>query len=482
MTSLAAIIRDARESAKLTEPGMARLVGIGTEELKRIERGQEEPSPALLDRFACTLGVDLPRFMAGEATRSPMRMLFRSMLAERRPTVRQLADTGAHRVLGDFVRCTAALGELRERLGERRDPTLIDETRPVHTKRGSAPPHGAEELAQQVREKLGLGDEPIYSMSHLVQERLGVDVLWVTPDELDRDIDAASVMAPGPAILVNLVGGVEQWWRTRMTLAHEVCHLLFDRDLLAEGGQRQFVLFSLATTPADGWTRPEMPRSNWYFSEEFERIEQRANAFAAYFLVPRSRVLALSKGLDPTSEEAIAAIGREHGVGRETAINLLTNVYHLPARARTMMATRPRAPAYETRPGRRFTEPADVRTGLRSGLLLDLVSRALAAGKIDRVAARDYLRWPLTVPLPPHPALTEALRAPLRTAERGIGLAAERHGMAPRADEAPAVPQRGSLDALHAALQGSQEPPDDEPDWSPFDIEPAEMREPELDQ
>lgn len=44
-----------------------------------------------------------------------------------------------------------------------------------------------------------------------------------------------------------------------------------------------------------------------------------------------------------------------------------------------------------------------------------------------------------------------------------------------------AVAQRGSLEALHTALQAAQEPPEDEPDWSPFDIEPAEMREVELD-
>jgi hypothetical protein len=44
-----------------------------------------------------------------------------------------------------------------------------------------------------------------------------------------------------------------------------------------------------------------------------------------------------------------------------------------------------------------------------------------------------------------------------------------------------AVAQHGSLEALHAALRASQDPPEDEPDWSPFDIEPAEMREVELD-
>jgi len=43
------------------------------------------------------------------------------------------------------------------------------------------------------------------------------------------------------------------------------------------------------------------------------------------------------------------------------------------------------------------------------------------------------------------------------------------------------APRRGSLEALHAALEVQGAPPDDEPEWSPFDIEPAEMRDVELD-
>jgi hypothetical protein len=51
-----------------------------------------------------------------------------------------------------------------------------------------------------------------------------------------------------------------------------------------------------------------------------------------------------------------------------------------------------------------------------------------------------------------------------------------------RSRRADPAPHRGSLEALHAALRASGEPPNDEPDWSPFDIEPAEMRNVELDQ
>lgn len=423
MESIATIIRKTRTGAKLTEPLMARLVGVDPRTLARIEAGEEKPTPAFLDQLARTLGLTLKELMSGDTQGAPMRLLFRSMCEEPRPTVRQLADTGAHLVLGDFVRCTRAMAELRERLDEAPDTTYLDATRPVAIRAGSTAPHGAEELARHVRHTLGLGTDPVPSMFALVQA-LGVDVLWTTPDDLDRDIDAASVLAPGPAILVNLVGGIEQWWRTRMTLAHELCHLLFDRDFLTPSGRRGFVLFSPGS--AGGWTRRKTLRSPWSFSDEFERIEQRANAFAAYFLAPRESVLALSNGMEPTSETAIIAVAREHGVGRETAINLLTNVHGLPSNVRKEMASRPYRLRYEDPKGR-FQEPADIRPNLRSGVFQDLVLRALATGKIDRVTARDYLRWPLTEPLPMHAELKEELRAPLRSIDDAVRLAAEKY-------------------------------------------------------
>ena len=63
----------------------------------------------------------------------------------------------------------------------------------------------------------------------------------ITPEEMDPEIDAASTVTPEPAVLVNLVGGAEQWWRTRMTLAHELCHLLLDRE---RSGEPRFVMLS----------------------------------------------------------------------------------------------------------------------------------------------------------------------------------------------------------------------------------------------
>lgn len=44
-----------------------------------------------------------------------------------------------------------------------------------------------------------------------------------------------------------------------------------------------------------------------------------------------------------------------------------------------------------------------------------------------------------------------------------------------------AVLTRGSLEALRAALRATEPPRDGEPEWSPFDVEPAQVGDVELD-
>ncbi|MDI3288871.1 XRE family transcriptional regulator [Polyangium sp. 15x6] len=420
MLSIPAIVRDARQTAKLSEHAMARFLGLSPAELRRIEDGRDELSPALLDRYAQTFGLSLKRFLAGEARHAPMALLLRSIYT---PSLDELASAEAHRVLGEFVRTARDIADLRDLLHEPRDSSLLNtlKARPIDA---SPPPHGAERLAQSLRTHLGLGLDPIPSMMELLERRLGVDILWVSPDELDRDIDGASARGPAPAILVNLVGGAELFWRTRMTLAHELCHLVFDRNVLSAGRPRGFVLFSPRPPAGDEEGTPRRSYRRFHLFDDFESIERRASAFAAYFLAPPEGVRQLVGRMDATSEEAIVAVSHHYGVGRETAINVLNNVYRLPRDARRAMLTRKYVPPTPS------PDHPDVHrgaTGLRAGALQDLALRALARGHIDSVTARDYLGLGLTDPLPSHPALDEAQRAPLRSAEDKARMRVDRY-------------------------------------------------------
>lgn len=124
------------------------------------------------------------------------------------------------------------------------------------------------ELAQKLRQFLDLGEDPVLSMRELAEDRLGVPVIMSI---LDPTIAGVTVeVAGGRAIILNLAGANINPLVRRATVAHEICHLLFDvsgdlQDLRVDRYD------DLERNPAQG----------------FDKVEQRANAFAAEFLAPQ---------------------------------------------------------------------------------------------------------------------------------------------------------------------------------------------------
>ncbi|HSN99443.1 MAG TPA: XRE family transcriptional regulator [Candidatus Nanopelagicales bacterium] len=410
----AELLRRARQSARLSREQMARLLDIGVDDLTRLEDGVETVSPSLLNRYAQRFGLRVDRFMAGEAADAPATFLFRYL--NDHPDPRALSEMGAYPVLGDFLRTARDIADLRGLLGEPREAdSLLDDlsrcgrlTRPLDALSEGELIEETRWLARAVRSKLKLETRPIDSMLDLMVRQLGVELLWVGPDDLDPDIDAACTLVPIPAILVNLVGGAECWWRTRMTLAHEFCHLLFDRSLLDPEHPGALFLFSPREERARGGRHPRIRLPG-----RLEQVERRANIFAANLLAPEEGVRELVGDLDPTSEHAVTLVCQHYQIGRTTAINRLQVTFSLSRADRQLMldrTTTDRLP--EAHPDR--VAPA---RGLRSDHLLDLASRALAAGRISRAGARGVLGIPMSEPLPEHPSLSDEQRAPLRTRE-----------------------------------------------------------------
>lgn len=133
--------------------------------------------------------------------------------------------------------------------------------------------------------------------------RLGVVVRDFTLE--DKEIDGLAMFAPGKSPLtgVNLTGKYSSTrWGRRMTLAHELCHLLYD---LSDGQSVGIV--------SNPWA-PEL-------------LEKRANAFAAMLLMPRL-ALEVSMPANPrqwTPEDLHGAM-RFLGVGRTALMNHLHNL------------------------------------------------------------------------------------------------------------------------------------------------------------
>lgn len=176
----------------------------------------------------------------------------------------------------------------------------VSEARPVPA---DVPPwQDGLDLANQLRDDLGLSAERPPDV-RVVLDRLGIDLVR-------RDLDDSAIRGVAlasddhrPTILVNgasVFGDSNE--AERFTIAHELCHFLVDRGI---EGRRLAV--------ASG---PWAPRE----------VEQRANAFAAYFLMPPQGLWLETLRMD-TSARTMA--GAEH-LATFFGVSVHAMIEHLP--------------------------------------------------------------------------------------------------------------------------------------------------------
>jgi Zn-dependent peptidase ImmA (M78 family) len=131
-------------------------------------------------------------------------------------------------------------------------------------------------LASRTRELLGIPSEaPIDSLKELIEVRLRIPVIQV---ELHSDFAGATIASGSHrGIVVNLVGDNSIPLVRRMTMAHELGHLLWDPD------QR---LDKLRVDRYD-----EIDIDAVAENYPLDHVERRANAFAIEFLAPRDAIV-----------------------------------------------------------------------------------------------------------------------------------------------------------------------------------------------
>jgi Zn-dependent peptidase ImmA (M78 family) len=387
-------VRSAREAAGLSHETLAAWASF---DAARLAAGEDESAPFSsdeADRIARIFGLRLDDLMAGEAGRAPLTLLLRDNSVASLD-FRSLLSTEIGQALGEFQRVVRDIDDLER---------LVQRTRAVRPSMPVTLPgagmHPGDHRARQVRAELGLSDEPIPSMRKLV-EGLGATVVWVTEEQVDAILDGASVCVPREAILVNLVEEENKYpWRTRITLAHELGHLLFDMNSRAR---------SVLVSPTTGHLRAA------HAGTAFSNIEQIARAFAACLLAPTTGVQRVVGKRDPTSEDAIEAVGATFGVGRTVAINRLQHVFGLTDGQREQLILRSGA-AYR---GDFAEDEPPARLGFRGEPLFGLVKHALETERISPARARRFLALGPDSPLP-FPELGDVVCAPRAAPENVI--------------------------------------------------------------
>lgn len=332
--------RETRDALGLSQPDMAALLNVSSDDVKAWESG-ETPTPHYLGRYARLLGLEADEFLRQPVSASnPTRLLFRYAQS----TFDQTSTFEAHHFLppeaalslGDFLCNARRLQRLEGLLGWPSQQERLETIQPAplaHALDDGTYKRAAkqgQELAHEARRAWGLGDEPISSMLAFVEEALGVPVLVGNAKDLPKNIEAAAVRLPMAFVLVRNPTAYDSWAaRFRVTLAHELCHLLHDRDEL-DADHTGAPFFSFTPTTQRAKSAKPTP-SLWHRRfQRLECIEARARSFAACFLAPLSGVKALLGDERPDTSWAIYRVGEHFGVGREVAINQLCNAFFEP--------------------------------------------------------------------------------------------------------------------------------------------------------
>jgi Zn-dependent peptidase ImmA (M78 family) len=251
----------------------------------------------------------------------------------------------------------------------------------------SHPSQGApDRLAAAVRARLDLGEGPIPSVWDLARRDLGVLVVWV---ELPPDIDAFALAGPdtGAVIALNVKGDhTGNAFARRVSMAHELCHVLFDR-----GQMRSMDRFCrIAVRRRGGKSRPH---DDLHLEE---RIERRARAFAAALLVPRSEGIRVWNG---TRDRYLTGRVRTWmtcwGIGYEAARGHLATLGRLRLNeALPRVLTEPPVVWERAEPGPPLDDLA-ARAGVplnRRGDFFETVLDAVREHSISPARAREHLR------------------------------------------------------------------------------------------
>ncbi len=273
-------LRFARESRQITQEAAGAVIGLQRSAISLMESGQRQVSTLELARLADLYGRAIEWFVNPNIPveqEDPVVALFRAEPGLQGEVVQKYA-----------FRCLRLLREgasLRRLIGRRAAVFLPRYELPSPRTVGQAIVQG-QFVAEQERRRLDLGKAPVRN----VPETLAHQNIWTAALPLPSEISGMFLSSPdfGMAILANFTQSPA---RRRFSYAHEYGHALMDRNAPAT-----------VTSVHNAKTRPE----------------QRANAFAAAFLMPaegvRDFLRNLGKGRSSRREEAAADAVTEAGI------------------------------------------------------------------------------------------------------------------------------------------------------------------------
>ena len=297
----AASLRQQRLDLGLSVRYLARAAGLDSRQVELAENPRERTPIRVLEKLAIPLGLDERQigFRSGAGADAALAVRLRTLGNERATFSENfvLALDEAAWVIATESRLRSWLGFARSTVRDRFEPSSNygDERYPAWS-------HG-QYLARETRKILGISmNAPIENLKDLVEQDLGVPVVQL---ELTPSVAGATVAISNTrGIAVNLRGSNANVWVRRMTVAHELGHLLWD--------------------PADRLTSLRVDdyrtlEDSARFLSDKDYVEQRANAFAAELLAPQAAVLAVINSHPNNLAEGLASVMETFGVSHTVA-------------------------------------------------------------------------------------------------------------------------------------------------------------------
>lgn len=230
------------------------------------------------------------------------------------------------------------------------------------------------ELARQTRELLGLGERtPLRKLIRMVETSLAIPVLQIDMPERFGGATIANNEARGIAVNVN--GSNSSVWTRRMTVAHELGHLLWDTDA---------DLNKLKVDEYDALERDARVAG--------DPIEARANAFAAELLLPQKVAVEMFQQ-GGKSRQSVSAMMQEFGVSATVAKwQIYNGLYRTPdlAAIRPETHTQP-SDDWEAEEGWTTDFFPLQNSFARRGRFAEICFRAYESEIISARSAADYL-------------------------------------------------------------------------------------------
>jgi len=259
--SLGRRLQDARKSVALTQQEAAEQLGLSRESIAQIEAGSRSVTSLEIVRIVRLYGRSLSSILleSENVEEEPLTALFRM----------QETFAESHGLRDKLVWFTSVFQEARiiERL-------IGDNPRPLPPDYGLRDPRNnaeaydqGQELANQERQRLGLGWGPIPDAADAISQQ-GV---WAVSAEMPANVSGIFLFhySIGAAVVVNQC---QHRNRRRFSYAHEYAHVLADRK-----------------------SRSASVSSS---NNSKELIERRANSFASEFLMPAKGVTELLGRID----------------------------------------------------------------------------------------------------------------------------------------------------------------------------------------